>query len=90
MGGCFESRASKTIADSTDVASKGSIGTRRMLFCLGQRKSFFLYYKLPNAFTVIFLLKSFPQEYRIFTEQNLDRLIIKRIQTVYSLFDKVF
>lgn len=41
MGGCFESRASKTIADSTDVASKGSIGTRRMLFCLGQRKSFF-------------------------------------------------
>lgn len=30
---------SKTIADSTDVASKGSIGTRRMLFCLGQRKS---------------------------------------------------
>lgn len=40
-GGCFESHASKTIADSTDVASKGSIGTRRMLFCLGQRKSFF-------------------------------------------------
>lgn len=31
-----------------------------------------VYYKLPNAFTVIFLLKSFPQEQRIFTEQHLD------------------